>query len=592
MVNSGRDVSPIIPEVAKPDHQPPSRVSTAAFLIKSNLLKIGRAAGDANSSLQRWTAGEPCAFPILLAESRTPLWQDTDSAERPLQQGKVQNLRCAVLHLHHIVIPAGGIFSFWKQIGRATRRHGYVEGRQLQEGCIVPAIGGGLCQLSNELYDLALRAGCEIIERHPHTRIVPGSAAAQGRDATVYWNYIDLRFRCLQAVMLDARLTADTLIVRLYGRQTAPLPSLPELQAAAPPQSATDEGQSCLNCGVETCFRHRAPAIIFQPRDSVGRTAYLLDEWSPEFDIWLQATHTASDVLAIPIDGRRRKLARYGWGADGYAALRTAPLETLWGSLMARRLAQQGAARQQAQLRRAEALARRLAAALTPDCERACVAQSLLPYLWRDGHLGGRRFTVLLTRQPIATLQANLDAAAILHPDSPTLRDFRAPSWLAAAESEALQAAERLVTPHTYLASLVPHKTRLLPRALPKTPRRAPGSAIVFPGPTVARKGAYELREAARRLDLEILLCGRDLEGAGFWDGVRTRRLQPFEDWLEHAAMVVQPAFIEDRPRHLLRAIAAGIPVVVTDRCGLSKQPGVQTVPCGDVAALVTALKY
>jgi hypothetical protein len=28
--------------------------------------------------------------------------------------------------------------------------------------------------------------------------------------------------------------------------------------------------------------------------------------------------------------------------------------------------------------------------------------QNLLPFLWRDGHLGGRTFDVLMTRLPIA----------------------------------------------------------------------------------------------------------------------------------------------------------------------------------------------
>jgi len=60
-----------------------------------------------------------------------------------------------------------------------------VPGRQLREGCLFPAIGGGLCQLSNALYDVSLQAECEIVERHPHSRIVPGSAAARDRDAAI-----------------------------------------------------------------------------------------------------------------------------------------------------------------------------------------------------------------------------------------------------------------------------------------------------------------------------------------------------------------------------------------------------------------------
>ena len=40
-----------------------------------------------------------------------------------------------------------------------------------------------------------------------------------------------------------------------------------------------------------------------------------------------------------------------------------------------------------------------------------------------------------------------------------------------------------------------------------------------FVGPTIARKGAYEVRDAARALDLEVVLLGSELEGAEFWSG-------------------------------------------------------------------------
>ena len=62
---------------------------------------------------------------------------------------------------------------------------------------------------------------------------------------------------------------------------------------------------------------------------------------------------------------------------------------------------------------------------------RICVAQSLLPFLWRDGHLGGRQFSVLMTRLPIRELQEALDTHASLHPERAKLSDFRAPKVVA-----------------------------------------------------------------------------------------------------------------------------------------------------------------
>src|SRR5205814_4627950 len=94
--------------------------------------------------------------------------------EHALTAGKIHNLRLALRAIDGVEVKPGEVFSFWKQVGRTTRRRGFVEGRELREGCLVRSVGGGLCQLSNGLYEAALDAGLEIIERHAHSRIVPG----------------------------------------------------------------------------------------------------------------------------------------------------------------------------------------------------------------------------------------------------------------------------------------------------------------------------------------------------------------------------------------------------------------------------------
>ncbi|UUZ55703.1 VanW family protein [Massilia sp. H-1] len=121
----------------------------------------------------------------------------------------------------------GATFSFWRQVGRATTLRGYVPGRELREGCIVPAIGGGICQLSNALYQAAADAGLEIVERHAHSQVIPGSAAAIGRDATVFWNYVDLRFRSDQPCRIEVALERTQLVVRILEAAAAPADILP-----------------------------------------------------------------------------------------------------------------------------------------------------------------------------------------------------------------------------------------------------------------------------------------------------------------------------------------------------------------------------
>ncbi|MEK7855095.1 MAG: VanW family protein [Acidobacteriota bacterium] len=94
-------------------------------------------------------------------------------------------------------IKPGETFSFWRQVGEATAEKGYCEGMQLSRGEVVRGVGGGLCQLANLLYWMALHTPLEIAERHHHSfdpfpdenRVLPF-----GSGAGVFYNYIDLRF--------------------------------------------------------------------------------------------------------------------------------------------------------------------------------------------------------------------------------------------------------------------------------------------------------------------------------------------------------------------------------------------------------------
>ncbi|HUO88808.1 MAG TPA: VanW family protein [Rhizomicrobium sp.] len=570
-----------------PERAVPTRWDALLFQTKAAVFRAERLLRELGRGPMRLARGDAAEFATVIAASRTALWSDPRAGEQAMQRGKVQNLRAAARRLDRTVLPAEAVFSFWRQLGRASTRRGFVAGRMLQEGCLVPATGGGLCQLSNALYDVALQAGCTIVERHGHSRIVPGSSALRGRDATVAWNYVDLRFAAPREMMLRVVVERDALAVRLLGRETVTPPetSLRDV-SNSPFRGGEGDAKTCGTCEETICFRHegrlRAPA---------GRTAFLVDENWPEFRDHVGRTRKDGDVLALPLDGARWKAARYAWPTKGFAHVVPASLTTLAHALRMRR-AKEGPETRAAGLRRAEALAASLARALTPDVTEVTVAQSLLPFLWRDGHLGGRRFAVLMTRMPMAEIERRLNAAAAAHPERRTLADFRAEPALVAAEREALAAADAVVTPHSEIAALFGERAVTLDWCRPRTRMRGAvvPKRIAFAGPTIARKGAYELRAAAKALDLEVVLAGSELEGADFWAGVRTRRATA-DDWLDGIAAVVQPALLEDAPRKLLAALGAGVPVIATKACGVPEQDGLTLVPAGGVDALIAALR-
>lgn len=563
----------------------PSRKEAAIFRFKALLLQGGRAFQDRTSAKVRsfGTSTNGSTYPVI-ATSVTALWTETEPEERVLVAGKIQNLRIAVSKLNGLKIPAGEVFSFWKHVGRASRSRGFVPGREIREGCIIPNVGGGLCQISNALYDSALQANFEIVERHAHTQVIAGSLAESGRDATVFWNYVDLRFRPHRDAYVTARLDSEDLIVEFRGEKID-VKTLYQINRTVNISNAN----SCATCGVDDCHRVMKP----QPGKIFGKTAFLVDEYSPEFDKYILSTRTADDVLCVPLDGKRFKKGNYAWSMDGFAKTNQSLLVTAVRSYRSRKLATQGAARQNELLRMYEKLADNYASKLSFDVLHVTVHQNLLPYLWRSGHLGGRTFDVLMNALPMTEIQKRLDHAAKLHPESKTLGDFRADENLLQAESDALKNARKIITAHSAIASLFPDQAELLEWSAQAKcdlkPKDDAKPTIVFPASTVGRKGCYELREALKGLDVKLLTLGPNIEDTNFWEGMDVARGS--DGWLSNADLVVLPAFVEHKPRRLLQAAASGVPVIASDACGLANVKGVMNIAAGDPTSLRTAIK-
>ncbi|RYG45625.1 hypothetical protein EON79_12180, partial [bacterium] len=466
-------------------------------------------------------------FPVV-ASVECPLRTTSDPAERMLELGKIQNLRLVAARLNGLLIPKDSVFSFWHQIGRMTSGRGYVPGRQVEAGCIVPGIGGGVCALTNLLYEAALKAGFEIVERHPHT-VRPKGASLGRPDATVAWNHLDLRIRHEKDWTLEVWLDSQRLCVRLRsaGRGRPARTSLPMWRPPA---------ESCETCGEEACSGKQALVAFKSPL-----TVALIDSARPEFACAIEA-----DLI---LTGHRKPPA-------GAMRVRQAWWVGIRGAIRQRRLAHQGAERQKGLLCGQRELAQTLARMIPIEAEHLIVDGALLPHLYRLGALGGRTYDVLLARLPLFSLHRVLDGAATRYPARASLSDFRADVALIEAEREALAGAAKVLTAHTAVAAEFPDQAVLIPWTVPTEGLWVPGEAILFPGPAIARKGAYEVRELARRLDRPLTCLGRNLEGEGFWEGVPLRSAP--ENWLEGVAVVVQPAWIEDRPFRLLAALAAG----------------------------------
>ncbi|MDX1680072.1 MAG: VanW family protein [Akkermansiaceae bacterium] len=551
------------------------------------MLRWRRRLIDWDAPVRRYPVGNAGESREVISEQSAKLWTNLSAAEFPLTAGKVENLRVAARRLHRVEIPAGEIWSFWKQLGRPTRANGFVAGRELREGCLVPAIGGGLCQLSGLIYQAALDAGLEVIERHGHTRVIAGSLAEEDKDATIFWNYVDLRLHHARAWRMEVELTTSELIVRILSDQRGDVLEAKAVDAAKRPPITGD----CLTCGMVECFRH--PSALSDHAPAQGHSAYLLDGRWPEFEQWCAEHSREGDCWLTPLDGCRWRKPNYQWRRPSGISTRHATLVTLWRSFQHRRLPAQGALRQRSLLDGSAALANHYARKLDPTCRHVVVSQSLLPFLWRSGALGGRSFDVLIERWPLHELQQCLDRALERHPDSPTLGDFRADPDLARAEQEALAAAGRMVTPHRAMAEHFGAKAWLVDWKMPKPIERQPSAkpTVFLPCSRLGRKGAYELAAALRKLDgVELKHLGRAEEGvANLFEGVECSPAS-LQD-LAQAHALVLPAWVEHQPRHALKALASGIPVVASTACGLPDHPNLHRMHEPSAAALEQILR-
>ena len=165
--------------------------------------------------------GELSRYTWRLAAHSSPLNRSPGLIPSALQEGKETNIALAAARLDGLVVEPNQVFSHHHTIGRTTRHRGFRRGMELQNEESTASWGGGLCQVSNSFYWVAVQAGMRIVERHRHgldlfpdnERTVPF-----GCGATVVYNYADFRFEnpLPQPILVRARIEDGEFISELW----------------------------------------------------------------------------------------------------------------------------------------------------------------------------------------------------------------------------------------------------------------------------------------------------------------------------------------------------------------------------------------
>ena len=121
------------------------------------------------------------------------------------------NLQLAAEKIDGKIIYPNGVFSYNKTVGARTIEKGYTEAKIYSNGQVVDGIGGGICQVSSTLYDTAVMANLEIIERHNHQFLT--SYLPAGKDATVSYGAKDLKFKNTRSYPIKIEMKVENGIV-------------------------------------------------------------------------------------------------------------------------------------------------------------------------------------------------------------------------------------------------------------------------------------------------------------------------------------------------------------------------------------------
>lgn len=117
----------------------------------------------------------------------------TFTTEYPHADYRNTNIGRAAELVNGTVLAPGETFSMNGIVGERTRENGFTEGFVIADGILKEDLGGGVSQLATTLFNAMFFAGLEDVEHKPHSFYIDRYPV--GREATVAWGVLDLRFR-------------------------------------------------------------------------------------------------------------------------------------------------------------------------------------------------------------------------------------------------------------------------------------------------------------------------------------------------------------------------------------------------------------
>lgn len=141
----------------------------------------------------------------------------TFTVEFPPAPYRTQNVGQAAKLIDGSVVMPGGTWSFNDTVGERTEANGFVEGIMILDGKYTRATGGGVSAVATTVFNAAFFAGVGFEEYGAHSFYI--ERYPEGREATVAWGSLDLKFRndSGSAIYVRAGATEDSVTVSFLG---------------------------------------------------------------------------------------------------------------------------------------------------------------------------------------------------------------------------------------------------------------------------------------------------------------------------------------------------------------------------------------
>ena len=133
---------------------------------------------------------------------------------------RITNLQLGVRELDDTLVAPGSTFSLNEAIGERTEERGFRSAPVIIGNEYAEEVGGGTSQVATTAFNAAWEAGLRISERNAHSLYI--SRYQLGRDATVYWPSLDLKFVNDTGawVLVKGFAEGDGISIAIYGGES------------------------------------------------------------------------------------------------------------------------------------------------------------------------------------------------------------------------------------------------------------------------------------------------------------------------------------------------------------------------------------